>query len=364
MNNINEQVNDYLNEVRHHLEPLSDKEQILKELKAHIWDLAHEISSSKDRLTIQDGFDQALLIMEDPKTLASKFIEEESNISSEWKSPLTTPESKIQNEQFIILAAVGFAGVISIAFILQLVTNDPLISILSFVLGIFGTAFFILTLYITDEKSFKEQVTKMREAFQKSYDEIKVEFDRRTTPVPKKAMVEFYPSEKSEVIKEVGFWGALGQHLGGVISGFFLSLFLAFLIYLEVSGIPVFNENWYFISGMALYFSLFVDIGYSAFVVIFGRIRLTRLISAGQNIISGLSGIVVLIYYPFTVAQAFTATFPTDFVSNPDLSQIVSSADVGVQAIIGLVIVISFLSALYDVFKFGAWKSSDRKSLI
>ena len=363
MNNMNEQVNDYLNEVKHYLEPLTDKEQVLRELRAHIWDLAQEISG-KEGLSTQDAFDQALMIMEDPKILASKFLEEESKITSEWKTPIRTPESKIGNEQFFVLATVGFVAVILMAIILQFATNDPVISLLSFVLGILGTAFFILTLYITDEKAFRAQLMKMRESFQKSYEDIKIEFDRRTTPVPKKAIVEFQASEKSESIREVGFWGAFGQHLGGVISGFFISLLLAFLIYLEVSGIPVFNENWYSISGSVLYFSLFVDIGYAAFVVIFGRIRLTRLVSAGQNLISVLSGLVLLTYYPFTIDQAFTASFPDVLVNNPDFMQAMSNADVGVYVLIGFVAVISFLSALVDIFKFGAWKSSDRKSLI
>jgi hypothetical protein len=364
MNNTDEQVNDYLNEVKRHLEPLADKEQILKELKAHIWDMAHEISSSKEGLTIQDGFDQALMIMEDPKILASKFLEEESNITPEWKTPLRTPESKMGNEQFLVLLTFGFVGVIIIAIILQLATNNPLISFLSFTLGIVGTALFILTLYITDEKTFKEQVMKMRETFQKSYEEIKLEFDRRTTPVPSKAIVEFQASEKSEVFREVGFWGAFGQHLGGVISGVFLSLAIAFFIYLEISGIPVYNENWYQISGMVMYISLSLQICYAAFVVLFGRIRFTRLASAAQNIISGLAGIVLLIFYPFTIFEAFNATFPADFVNNHEVIQFMVNADVIVQVIIGIAVVISFLSALYDVFKFGAWKSSDRKSLI
>ena len=115
---------------------------------------------------------------------------------------------------------------------------------------------------------------------------------------------------------------------------------------------------------MVLYFSLFTDIAYSAFLVIFGRIRLTRLASAGKNIIRGLSGIVILVNYPFTITQAFLESFPADFVNNPDLVQIMSNADVGAQVIMGIVVVITLLSALYDVFKFGAWKSSDRKSLI
>ncbi len=52
----------------------------------------------------------------------------------------------------LIALAVGFAAVILIAMILQIVTNDPFVSLISFTLGIAGTAFFILTLYISDEK--------------------------------------------------------------------------------------------------------------------------------------------------------------------------------------------------------------------
>ena len=364
MINTDEQVNDYLNEVRGYLEPLTDKEQILKELKAHIWDLAHEISSSKEGLSIQDGFTQALMIMEDPKTLASKFLEEESSITSNWKASVKTPETKIQNEQFFMLAALGFIGVIIIAFMLQVATNNPFISILSFALGVLGTAFFIVTLYLNDEKTFKEQVEKMKVAFQKSYEDIKQEFERKRTPVPQKAMVEFQAVERVDTFKEPSFWSAFGQHFGGLISGFFLSLAVAFFLYLEISGLPVFNENWYIIGGMALYISLFVDIGYSAFLVIFGRIRLTRLVSAGQNIISGISAIILTVFYPFTISQVLEATLPADFLLDPDLMWFISNCDLGLQVILGFVIIISFLSALYDVFKFGAWKSSDRKSLI
>ena len=171
MNTTYKEVDAYLAEVGSYLDPLADKDQILKELQAHIWDLAHNISEKEKGISIHTAFEQALMIMEDPKVLASKFLEEESKITTEWKTPLTRPESKIQNEQFIILALAGFIGIMAIAWILQIATNDPFISILSFFMGFIGIAFFIMALYITDEKTFKEQMLKLRISFQKSYED-------------------------------------------------------------------------------------------------------------------------------------------------------------------------------------------------
>ncbi|MHA2176034.1 MAG: hypothetical protein ACXABI_14485, partial [Candidatus Hodarchaeales archaeon] len=79
-------VDDYLEEVGKYLNSLPDKEQIIKELQAHIWDLAQQISKKEKGLTVQESFEQALMIMEDPKTLADKFLEEDSKIESDWKT--------------------------------------------------------------------------------------------------------------------------------------------------------------------------------------------------------------------------------------------------------------------------------------
>jgi hypothetical protein len=363
MNTTYKEIDDYLAEVGRYLEPLADKEQILKELQAHIWDLAHNISEKEKGLTIHESFEQALMIMEDPKTLASKFLEEESNITTEWKSPLNRPEFKIQNEQFVILALAGFIGIMLIAWIIQIATNDPFISFLSVVLGLIGISFFIMALYISDERTFKEQVRKLRVSFQKSYEDIKTEFSNRTKPVPKKSLDVYYVKEDSQK-PEVSFWSAFGQHLGGFFGGFFTVLAIAFFLYLEISDIPIFNENWYSISGIAIYISLFVSIGYNAFLVLFGRIRVTRLASAVKNIASGVSGAIVLIYFPFTLTTAISAYAPAEFLADPDAFWFIQNADLVALIIFGIVTVISFLSAMYDMFKFGAWEASDRKSLI
>ncbi|PWI46967.1 hypothetical protein CEE45_14090 [Candidatus Heimdallarchaeota archaeon B3_Heim] len=363
MNTTYKEIDDYLAEVGRYLDPLADKEQILKELQAHIWDLAHNISEKEKGLTIHESFEQAIMIMEDPKILATKFLEEESNIATEWKNPLTRPESKIQNEQFIILAMAGFIGIMIIAWIIQIATNDPFVAFLSFVMGFIGIAFFIMALYITDEKTFKEQMLKLRVSFQKSYEDIKTEFNKRTTPVPKKSLDFYYVKDESKP-SEVSFWPAFGQHLGGFLGGLLTVIAIAFLLYLEISDIPLFNTNWFVISGFAVYFSLSVSLAYNAFLVLFGRIRVTRLASALKNIVGGISGVVVVIYFPFTLFAAITATAPSDILTNPTTYQFIQNADLIMRVIIGLAAVTSFVSALYDVFKFGSWKASDRKSLI
>ncbi len=363
MNTTYKEIDDYLAEVGRYLDPLADKEQILKELQAHIWDLAHNISEKEKGITIHEAFEQALMIMEDPKSLASKFLEEESNIATEWKTPLTRPESKIQNEQFVILALAGFVGIMMIAWIIQIATDDPFISFLSLVMGLIGIAFFIMALYITDEKTFKEQMMKLRVSFQKSYEDIRTEFNKRTTPVPKKSLDVYYVKEEPRK-SEVGFWSAFGPHIGGFFGGVFAVIGIVFLLYLEISDIPIFNENWYLIAGFAVYFSLVVSIAYNAFLVLFGRIRVTRLASALKNIVSGASAVVVVLYFPFTLALAITANAPADLLADPDVFWFIQNSDLFLRVIFGVAAVISFLSALYDVFKFGAWQTSDRKSLI
>ena len=100
MNKQVESVEQYLNEVGMHLGDLADKDQIIIELRAHIWDLANQLSINKG-LSVQEAFDDAILRMEDPQILASKFLDEEpTSTKVDWKAPITTPESKIKNEQF------------------------------------------------------------------------------------------------------------------------------------------------------------------------------------------------------------------------------------------------------------------------
>ena len=223
---------------------------------------------------------------------------------------------------------------------------------------------FILALYISDERLFKEQLQKLRWSFQRSYEEIREELKRYTTPPPKTRNVVFYKEVESEKTKEVGFWSAFGEHLGGFIGAVFIVLFMAFLFYLDITRFPLFNENWYFIGALAVYISLGASLFYSGFLVLFGKIRISRLLSALKNFIGAGSSVILLVFYPFTMQLAANAVLPADLLSNPDFITLFENLDVIVQFMIGIGGIISFIQGLYDIFKFGAWKTSDRRSLI
>ncbi|MFX0209855.1 MAG: hypothetical protein ACFFDT_27985, partial [Candidatus Hodarchaeota archaeon] len=66
----------------------------------------------------------------------------------------------------------------------------------------------------------------------------------------------------------------------------------------------------------------------------------------------------------FTLELAILAQNIPEVMSDPDLLTLVGNSDLILQVVIGISGVISGISALYDTFKFGAWKPSDRKSLI
>jgi uncharacterized protein (UPF0147 family) len=359
MNKQLETVDQYLEQVSKYLEPLSDKDQIIKELRAHIWDHANRLSEENKELSVQAAFDQAILMMEDPKTLADKFLEDEpSDFASDWKSPIKVPETKVQNQQFLVLAIVGFAAVIIMALTIQMISNDVVVSIIAVIIGMLAIGMFTFGLYLSDEKLFQEQLDRFRELFQKS---------ESSPQEPMKASSVSFIREKTVGVKEVGFWSAFGEHLGGFLGGVFIVFVIAFIFLLEqmpLFNLPLFNENWYPIGALATYGALGVGLVYCAFLVIFGRIRVTRLASATRNVIGFTCAVILIWYYPFTLELAILAQNIPEVMSNPDLLFLVAKSDLILRLIIGISGIISGISALYDVFKFGAWQPSDRKSLI
>ncbi|UCG02959.1 MAG: hypothetical protein JSW11_03015 [Candidatus Heimdallarchaeota archaeon] len=357
MNKQYETVDEYLDQVRMYLEPLSDKDQIIKELRAHIWDQANRLSEENSGLTIQAAFHQALLMMENPKTLADKFLEEEpSDFATDWKSPIKVPETKVKNEQFLVLAIVGFAAVIIMALAIQMISNDIAVSILAVIIGILAIGMFTFGLYLSDERLFQEQLDRFREMFQKP---------KSSQKAMEASSVSFI--REKPVTKEVGFWSAFGEHLGGFLGGVFITFVIAFIFLLEQMpffNLPLFNENWYPIGALATYGALLAGLAYCIFLVVFGRIRVTRLASAGRNIIGFICAVILIWYYPFTLELAILAQNIPEVMTNSDLLFLVGRSDLFLRLIIGISGIISGISALYDIFKFGAWQPSDRKSLI
>ncbi|MFX0151527.1 MAG: hypothetical protein ACFFAJ_12145 [Candidatus Hodarchaeota archaeon] len=352
-----ESVEKYLEEVGSYLKPIADRDQIIKELRAHIWDVANQISERKPGLSIQAAFAQAVLNMEDPQTLASKFLEEESDDLGTWKTPITVPEKKIQNEQFLIIAIIGFASVLVMSWIIQMVSQNTLVTIVSVFIGLLAAGLFTLGLYLSDERLFHEQVARFREFLQKP------RIDQKVTKPSTKEKTVFVQAETG--YREVGFWSAFGEHLGGVLGGIFIGFVIAVVFILDVTNaLPLFNENWDIIGRLAVYCALGTSLAYSASLVIFGRIRITRLFSAVKNVIGLICAVILVLYYPFTLELAILAQNIPEVMSDPDLLTLVGNSDLILQVVIGVSGVISGISALYDTFKFGAWKPSDRKSLI
>ena len=65
------------------------------------------------------------------------------------------------------------------------------------------------------------------------------------------------------------------------VGGVFIGFVMALLFFIDVSNaIPLYNENWYYIGASATFISLGTSLVFAAFQVVFGRIRVTRLLSA------------------------------------------------------------------------------------
>ncbi|MFX0173595.1 MAG: hypothetical protein ACFE9L_17025 [Candidatus Hodarchaeota archaeon] len=86
--------------------------------------------------------------------------------------------------------------------------------------------------------------------------------------------------------------------------------------------------------------------------------------SAAKNVIGLICAVILVLYYPFTLELAILAQNIPEVMGDPDLLTLVGNSDLILQVVIGISGVISGISALYDTFKFGAWKPGDRKSLI
>ncbi|MFX0085649.1 MAG: hypothetical protein ACFFAU_08240 [Candidatus Hodarchaeota archaeon] len=360
MNKQVESVEQYLNEVSRQIGTLADKDQIITELRAHIWDLANQLSIDKG-FSVQEAFDHAILRMEDPQILASKFLDEEPGSTKvDWRTPITTPESKIKNEQFLLIAIIGIASVALMAFIIPVTTSTSLqytVFLLSLIFGTLAIGMFVAMLYFYDERLFHEQIGNLRKKFLKPLEDKKVQ--KATT----KKFTEFEVKKPTRV-KTPSFWGAFGEHLGGLFGGLFIGITMILFFAIDITQvIPLYNENWYFIGSIALYISLGASFVESLFKLIFGRIRATRLVSASTNIIAAIGSVILIMYYPFTFELAINTIFTNAEIVIAGIPG-VFDLDTGIKIFIGIVAIIQILSALYDIFKFGAWKPSDRRSLI
>ncbi|MHA1989496.1 MAG: hypothetical protein ACW981_05230 [Candidatus Hodarchaeales archaeon] len=351
--NESNEVELYLNQVSEQLSHLPDKEDILIELRQHIFDMANELSLTK-QFTVSEAFREAIDRMENPQVIAEKFISMESSDSSEsYKgvgSKFTTqnyaPERRITNEQFAIMGLIGLVSVLLFSPIISFSLSSgeflPFIFGLSFVTGLVIIIFFLLFMYYQDEKTRNAQIAELRKRFQK----VSSQFQSTKNKYP------------------ASWWSKFWEHAAGIGNLWLVILASAAVIYLTF-WLPypnLFNDNWFYIGFIIVIISLIVEASTAIFTIALGRVRILRLMKGMKHFLLAVLALVLLIYYPLTLSDAIIEFLP----ANIDLRVLnfFENIDFYAKILLGIIASIHWMTGLYDLFKYGFWKPSDRQSLL
>ncbi len=329
MNITDKNVNEYLNQVGSYLKGLNDKDQILQELKAHIWDLAHDISE-EENVSVTQAFEITLTRMEEPETLANRFLSEFPELGDKY-----TPEKKITEQQFLLIGVIGFLFVGFASAIFTIISNESWIFwVFTLIPGIVLAVSVLGFLYFKDEKEFQEQMEVFRGEI------------RRHFIVDKE-------------IKPTGFWGAFRTHMGGLLGALAVLLTIILVFWIDVTGVlPLFNENWYMTGAFACYIAWVSSLIAYLAQFFLGQIRISRLITAADNTLGGLCLITLFLAYPFTIGQALVSLFGSN------IPNLLVNADFFLHIIFGIATIVMIISAIYSFFKFGVWQPEEKKSLL
>lgn len=336
MNMTDSKVEEYLEQVKSCLISFQDKQQILKELNEHIWDVAHSISE-EEHVSVNQAFEITLSRMEDPQTLADRFMEEYEGFEQRY-----TPEEKISEQQFAIIGIVSliFVGIFSTIF--TIISQETWIFWSFTIIPGMGLAIgFLIYLYLKNEKEFDEQV----EIF-------KLEIREQLI---KGGKVEFKPT---------GSLRAFGEHFSGLIGAIVVIGSMILVYWIDTTNAyPVFNENWY-TSG---FFACYIAWGATLFRYIaqmfLGKIRVSRIILAANDVVNSLAFTTLFMAYPFTLGPSLAESIGTILTDSSILSFLMG-IDFYIHLIFGIAASIMAISALYNLFKFGVWQPEEKKSLL
>ena len=328
MNHTDKIVDKYLTEVGSHLNALVDKDQILNELRQHIWDVAQAISQEENVPETQ-AFEIALTQMETPKTLAEKFLGEST------QHERFSPERKITEQNFLIIGLLGCGFVAVASAIYTIISSETWIFwVFTFIPGMALVLGSLLYFYFYNEKEFQEQMILFREEIQKQF-------------------------KTGKTAKPVGFWGSLTTHLGGLIGALSVLFAMILVLWIDINDVlPLFNDNWYYTGAFACYIAWITSFFTYLSRLFLGQIRISRLISAADNTIGSLCLTTLFIIYPFTVGDALVSLLGSTIPS------FLVNADFFLQIIFGIAAIVMIISAMYDFFRFGIWLPEDKKSLL
>ncbi len=352
-NNVSNEVELYLNEVNELLGNLPDKQDIIHELRTHIWDEANHLSSKKG-LSFSDAFREAIDRMENPQALAEKFISTEPSDSSEsykgvgskFTSQSYVPERSITREQYVLMGLLGMLSVLIFSPIISFSLTSgeflPFLFVLSFVVGLIIIIFFLLFMYYQDEKTRNAQIVELRKRFQK------ISFQFQSTKSK-------YPAS---------WWSKLGEHAAGIGMLWLMIIASAAVIYLTF-GLPypsLLNDNWFYLGFIIVGISLIIEASTAIFTIALGRVRILRLINGMKHFLLAILTLILLIYYPLSLTDTIMEFLPADI--NPQVFNFLENIDFYAKIFLGLIASLHWMAGLYDLFKYGFWKLSDRKSLI
>ncbi|MFW9903247.1 MAG: hypothetical protein ACFFFH_02865 [Candidatus Thorarchaeota archaeon] len=326
MNITDENVKEYLDQVKRRLKSLDDKDQILQELRTHIWDVAQDIAT-EENVSISQAIEIALTRMEDPETLANRFLAEYEEFEGKY------PETRITEEQFLIIGVLGLVFVAIVSAVFTAISKESWIFwVFTLIPGIILAVIAVVYLYFKDEKEFQEQMELFREEIRQ----------------------QLFAGKEKE-LEPSSSWGALRTHVGGLIGAFAVILTMILMFWITVTeALPLFNENWYISGALACYITWTSNLFAYLAQFFLGRIRVSRLITAADNAIGSLALITLFLAYPFTVGQTLIVLGFT----------FLSGVDSVLWIILAIATVVMVVSAMYNFVKFGIWQPEEKKSLL
>ena len=365
---VNAEIDQYLQLVRKKLSMLPDAEAIVQELHTHIWESANKYAT-KDGLSIETAFRKALDQMEDPEILANRFYEEsgyeysasepsvayqnvKTNVFTQnFHNKSVVPEKKLSQDKFFLIALIGFISVMIIGSTLISTIKDPFISLLGTSIQIVAFGCFIAYLYYRDDVTFKEQIAILREKFEKAHTR---HLDEKRSKLKRKNKDFLSPQ-----------FQALIEHLSGALGAivmFILMLFVFYVSYINVQ--PFFNDYWYSIGIIIIFILLGCDMIYFSISAFTGKVRGLRMVDSLNDIISAIGIFILIFYYPFTIGSG-VLQLAGNKITDPNVITFLSTKiDYYIRIIMGIVVVVNIMQAIYSIFKFETWKPKDTRSLL
>ena len=362
---INAEIDQYLHLVRKKLSMLPDAEEIVQELRTHIWESANKFAT-RDNLPIEQAFRKALDQMEDPEILANRFYEESgyeysssdiqstpsysqnSSFAQSFQNKSVVPERKLEQDKFLIITIMGFAASMIIGGTLIATIKDPVISILGSLIQMGAFLGFILYLYYRDDQTFKEQIALLREKFEK-------EFANKNKGRKGKKRRKFV-SDRVQI---------LFIHIGGVLGAmfmFFVLILLTVVSYIYVQ--PFFNDYWFSVGLIGFYIMIGSQMIYYVVQAFLGKVRGLRMLEVIINFLSAIIIFILIFYYPFTIGKGIIEVAGSS-LTDPDVITFLSTKiDYYIRIIMGIVVAVNLMKAIYGIFKFETWKAKDTKSLL